>query len=644
MPQPAPDRSPTSVRIVGALWGAALGGGLFGTADALTTIFSGTLAPSRARQGVLMGVDCGLMALIGALAVLPLLLAFRFRGRILERSPMWWGFPLGVAAVALLDIGERWFRAPPPFTEAPPLHGDPLVFAAIVAGVACLAAGAVRWTPAGGVRALVVMALSVLGSVNVLVNARELPPRGSAAPDAPNLLLVTMDTARSDYFSPYGAPTDRTPHLTALASEGVTFNTAVAQIPVTGPSHTTLMTGQGPWEHGNLLNGVPIDPSLTLLSERLRDAGYQAGGFVSAYVLDGELGFARGFEVYDDDFDWLQGWSGTLPGRLISMLGRFLNPDHVLERRGSRTVDAALKFLERASPSAPFFLWVHLFDPHGPYLPPPPFDTQFYDGDPRDPSHASMNDVTDVAPYLRASLEGITDVDWVLAQYAGEVSFADAQLGRLLEWLESSGHTSDTVVIAVADHGESLGEHGVWFNHGEDLFDVSTHVPLVIRAPGHLEAGTALDCPVELTDLTPTMLELLGVPVPDSVSGTSVLAAIGGGRCRPHARSICFDRQANVRARQRGEIERPVFRMVSLRGQSSRFVWREAPGYGEAFYDLTTDPAETTPTHTDDYILDTLRAEAERIANVMSADDMERTNQELDAETQQKLAELGYMD
>jgi hypothetical protein len=177
-----------------------------------------------------------------------------------------------------------------------------------------------------------------------------------------------------------------------------------------------------------------------------------------------------------------------------------------------------------------------------------------------------MEQVAGVAPYLRASIEGITDAAWVQAQYAGEVSFADEQAGRLLDAVDRR----DTLVVYTADHGESLGEHGVWFNHGDDVYRESTHVPLAMRWPDRIAAGTIVSSPVELTDLAPTILDL--------VAASSRLGSASLFAERQYARSICFDRAANARARAAREIDRPTYRMVALAGADGTFVHRDAPG------------------------------------------------------------------
>ena len=217
------------------------------------------------------------------------------------------------------------------------------------------------------------------------------------------------------------------------------FEKAFAPIAVTGPSHYSLHSGQGPWSHGLLLNGRPLPAGAQLAAERFSELGYRTGAFVSAPVLDGNLGFNRGFDVYDDHFDWIVGFSETLWGRIWSGFQRRKDPHHVLERRAQRTMDKALHWLQTPEPSeSPFFVWVHLFDPSWSLSATAPWDTQYYEGgDPYDPTQVSMQQVDGVAAYLKDDLEGITDVRWPMSQYAGEISYSDSQIGRLSAWIEA---------------------------------------------------------------------------------------------------------------------------------------------------------------------------------------------------------------
>jgi arylsulfatase A-like enzyme len=467
------------------------------------------------------------------------------------------------------------------------------------------------------------------------------PPTEPLPAGAPNVLVVTLDTTRADRFGAYGNPRVQTKAFDGLAAEGALFLAASAVAPVTGPSHASMFSGRGPWDHGVLLNGVPVPADHPLLAELLQARGWSTAAFVSAYVLDGRNGFARGFGVYDDAFGWLPGADALLPARLVAMARRHADPDAVLDRRGADTVDRALGWLE-AHRGGAWFLWVHLFDPHGPYAPPPPYDTLYYQGDAHDPANTSMKAVKNVAPYLLGSLEGVTDLAYVLAQYDGEVSYADAQIARLLSAIDAK----NTLVAVIADHGESLGEHDVWFNHGDDIHETSVHVPFALRWPGRVPVAR-VETPVEGTDLAPTLLDLVGVPVPEGMTGRSAVPAMEGRGGRAMAHAMCFDRPANQAARAAGRITGPKYRIAGLRGPSSRYVQREVDGTA-TYYDLSADPLGVTDvtgalagTAAGAELLGLLRGEADAL---LSGDATERSAVEVSPEERARLEALGYLE
>ncbi len=533
--------------------------------------------------------DLGLLLLAGGLGPLvPGVAAGACVGLLLPglSGPrrVWTGLLTGLLAFLLWDGAVWWFADPPPFIEAVPLQGHPVVFAVVVlAAVLALLLAAVRVRRTGVLAAGALVLVEGLGA-SVALSRRATVARPSLPTELPSVLWVTLDTVRADRTRLHGGRA-RTPALERLASEGLSADLAFAQIAVTGPSHATALTGTGPWHHGALLNGRPLPAGLVTLPEVLRGAGWATGAFVSAYVLDGRAGFDRGFDVYDDDFSLLKGSGDLLWARTLAMARRYRHPDDVGERRGDRTVDEAIRWL--GGRTGPWLLWVHLFDPHGPYAPPEGFREAYYQGDPRERGRPPVADLPGVAPYLRPSLAGITDPAWVLAGYDGEITWADHQLGRLLGVLDARGLADRTLVVVHGDHGEDLGEHGVWFDHGDFLYDPSLHVPLVLRMPGRIAPGTRVGDLVELTDVAPTILALLGQPVPVSMEGRSIV----GAEPRLQARGLCFDRPANEAARARGEIERPTWRAASLRGPTDLYVRREAPFAEDEWYDLVADPA-----------------------------------------------------
>lgn len=295
-----------------------------------------------------------------------------------------------------------------------------------------------------------------------------LPP--SPAARLPNIVLVTIDTLRADRVG-----VGLTPAIDRLAASGVTFTAARATAPLTFPSHASLLTGTRPSVHGARENGVPsLAAGVSTLAESLAGAGYRTGAFVSAYVLDRRFGLGRGFDVYDDAVRRRP----DQPARLEA------------ERPGAETVAAALAWLDSghatgAAPPAqarPFFLWVHLYEPHAPYTPGAAFLARA-GGDP----------------------------------YGGEVAAADAEVDRLLRVIDADFAAGRTIVALSADHGESLGDHGE-ATHGMLLYDAAIRVPLVIAAPTRWGPGRR-DGPVSLVDVAPTLLALAGVAVPDTMTG-----------------------------------------------------------------------------------------------------------------------------
>jgi len=300
----------------------------------------------------------------------------------------------------------------------------------------------------------------------------QLPPAHGA-----NLCLITLDTTRADRLGCYGNKDIATPHLDKLANTGVLFTHAYSPTPVTLPAHSSIMTGLYPYHHGARVNALNrLNEKQETLAEILAGAGYETAAFVSAHVLDPQYGIAQGFATYDIEVATTsEHWSA------------------VAERSADKTIDQAIGWL-RGQPhgDAPFFLWVHLFDPHWEYKPPAPFAEQY-------------------AHY----------------QYDGEIAFMDEQIGRLLAALGEIGAADRTLVVTVGDHGESLGQHAE-ATHGTFVYDATLHVPMIFNYRG--DAGVRVDRPASLIDVLPTTLALLGVAVPHAVDGVNLTQPAKGTR------------------------------------------------------------------------------------------------------------------
>ena len=303
----------------------------------------------------------------------------------------------------------------------------------------------------------------------------ELGPRASTKPGLTgNLLLVTLDTTRADRLGCYGYEKASTPAVDGLAAGGVRFAHAVSSIPLTLPSHATLLTGLYPPEHGLHFNtSGSLNGQIETLAEVLQGHGYRTAAFVSAFVLDSRYGLTQGFDSYDD----------SLPEVGVA-------PHEIAEIPGNVVTDRALAWLEKNRDSR-FFGWVHLFDPHDPYEPPEPFKSRF--------EHP----------------------------YDGEVAFADVQVARLLQWLDRNSLRENTLVVVVGDHGESLGDHGEDL-HSFFIYDSAVRVPLIFSWSGRLDARVVESHAVGVVDVYPTILDLLGAQAPEGISGRSLLPLLKG--------------------------------------------------------------------------------------------------------------------
>jgi arylsulfatase A-like enzyme/Tfp pilus assembly protein PilF len=293
-----------------------------------------------------------------------------------------------------------------------------------------------------------------------------------------NVILITIDTLRSDRLSCYGSDLVETPNIDSFASEGVLFSNAASTVPFTLPAHSSILTGLYPPGHGVRENvGYNLDPSIPTLAEVLSSGGWATAGFVSAFVLDRRWGIGRGFDHYFDDFD----------------LQDFDTPNlSSVQRSGDVTLAESVRWLDQRPKDSPFFLWLHLYDPHDPYTPPEPFKSQY----PQRP-------------------------------YDGEVAYTDALIGDFRRALEERGLLSNSLIVLTADHGEGLGDHGESM-HGFFVYDSTIHVSLIVRPPKAADGGQVVDSAVSHVDIFPTILDAVGLPAPKRVHGQSLLPAMLG--------------------------------------------------------------------------------------------------------------------
>jgi len=306
-----------------------------------------------------------------------------------------------------------------------------------------------------------------------LVSSAE-PPE---AANKPSLLMITLDTVRADYLSCNGSKKVHTPHLDRLARGGINFTRARTSVPLTLPAHASIMTGNFPPVHGVRDNGsFRLPKEQQTLAEILDEHGYETAAFIGAFVLERDFGLAQGFDVYDEG-DW-----GTA--------SRLENP--AAERSADAVRDAFSSWLKGRAGEGPFFAWIHLYDPHAPYLPPEPYRKRF------------AND-----------------------PYAGEVAYTDAVVGKIIEDLESLKLLDSTLVAVVGDHGEALGEHGEQ-THSLLIYNSTLHVPMLLYSPGLVPPAKTVGHLTRTIDLAPTILDYLGIPQ-NIGQGTSLRPLVEGG-------------------------------------------------------------------------------------------------------------------
>ena len=419
-----------------------------------------------------------------------------------------------------------------------------------------------------------------VGLLALLVAASCRPSSKSSAPSLPrrlNVVLVTIDTLRADRLGCYGDSKIDTPNLDRLAQKGALFENAVCQAPLTAPSHASMMTGLNPTSHKvRDTGGFVLAPSYTTLATTLEQQGWDTAAFIGASVLKRRFGLNQGFAVYDDEMP-------------KSHAGK---PVEEAERRAGEVVDRAVKWLGTQS-GKPFFLWVHVYDPHLPYDPPAPF---------------------------REKYAG--------REYDGEIAYTDQQLGRLFEAVAGKSPAENTLIAVLSDHGESFSEHGE-YAHGIFLYDSTLRIAFLLAGPG-VPQGLRVKQQARTVDLLPTILELLGGKLPQGVEGASLAPAFTGKE------TPATDSYA--------ETLFPKLNMgwTELRGmRTNRWKYIRAPK--PELYDLAQDPAETNNVFSS-HPAEAQELEAKLKAAIGSGRDSEKVESTpMDERTLKQLRSLGYL-
>ena len=338
--------------------------------------------------------------------------------------------------------------------------------------------------------AAVILLFLLVMNMSFFIIIRGMKPRG------PNIILIGADTLRADHLRCYGYARDTSAAVDKLAREGVVFLEAWSHISSTTPSFATIFTSKIPMSHGVLCNtsrGFRLEKQHTTIAELLKNKGYKTAAFTSGFSMKKSSQLAQGFDVFNDDFK--------------------------VERRAESVNCDVFKWLNR-NRKEKFFLFIHYFDPHGQYRPPPPYNEVF-------PYTKKEYDINRIPPYQRH--RPISDPSFYIAQYDGEIKYMDDHIDRLLKKLDKLGLSEDTVIIFTADHGETLDDHKWWFEHGHYIYDEQIHIPLIVWYPKVFK-HKEIDTTVTHLDIVPTILDILGIDFTADIEGRSLLDLIRGAR------------------------------------------------------------------------------------------------------------------
>ena len=402
----------------------------------------------------------------------------------------------------------------------------------------------------------------------IVTACRNPAPRPQAAASPPplptvtaghplNVVLITIDTLRADHLGAYGYRRKTSPRIDALAKGGALFERAYTFWPKTRGSFVMMMTGRRPSVNGySKTHPILVDFNPTLASV-LKGAGYETTALVDNPNVAARYGYSKGFDRYRETWE---------EKSLESEIAR------------TRAITAeAVSFLKERRSESPFLLWLHYVNPHAPYTPPPPHDTAFMDAE------VSSSRRLPVVPGFHGGIPkqwaatGQDRLGYYIAQYDGEIAAVDQEVGAIVDALALSGLTGKTVVVLTSDHGESLGEHDYYFDHGEDLFEPSMAIPLIVAVPG-APPGIRSRALASTLDLVPTVLDLLKVSYPPDLAGVSLLAETKG-QATGAARRLFGQNERNLTATW---DER--YRLVATPADA---------GAKLALYDRASDPGET---------------------------------------------------
>lgn len=438
-------------------------------------------------------------------------------------------------------------------------------------------------------------------------------------PPDTNLLLITVDTLRADHVSAYGYARQTTPAIERLVREGARFETAFAQRGETWPSLVSILTGVHPRTHGVRGNGQLLESSSISIAETLQEAGFLTAAFLTNMAYFQHRGF-------DEKRKWPLAKEGPY--------------DH--GQMDANATRAARNWI-REHASEPFFVWLHLIGPHEPYLPPASHQGSFtadYEGD-LDGSRSALTLVQ-----RRRRLLDAGELAYIVSLYDEEVLAVDALVAEVLGALDDLGLRDETLVVLTADHGEELYDHDFYFFHSWSIYDSVLHIPLVMRLPGRIAAGTVIDSIVESVDLAPTLIELLRLSSAETYEGRSLVGLLAGEPARSRDFSEAFAELGpeihSLRTSRWQYIQNPK-RYSSAGARGERFGHR---GFfqidAEELYDLEADPGQQH--NLADLRPDVARAMRKRLGEWLEETPSKLPVSEISPDARMELEQLGYIE
>ncbi|MFQ5806440.1 MAG: sulfatase [Phycisphaerae bacterium] len=443
----------------------------------------------------------------------------------------------------------------------------------------------------------------------------------------PNVVLISVDTLRRDHLGCYGYDRNTSPHIDQLAEEGALFENMISSTSWTLPAHAATFTGLADSVHGALDTDTKLADDRVTLAERLKGVGYATVGFFSGPTLYPAFGLGQGFDTYVDctSYPELSAASAKTPGIEIGGPLQMASMADVTSPR----IYAAVRSWLMHNPARPFFMFIHMWDVHFDFIPPPPYDQRFdpdYDG-----TVTGKNFIFDDS--INAQMPR-RDLEHIIALYDGEIAWTDEHIGKILAELDALGLRDSMIVMLLADHGTEFFEHNAK-GHRQTLFDEVIRIPLLIRYPGHIPAGRRITEQVRMIDVLPTLLELVGMSAPADVMGQSLAPLLSGGKLQ-------HDTLAISELFTLGRTFRSFRRL-------DRKIIRHELSKATVIYNLRADPGEQRPLQDANNLLVQAALRDARLGDKWLADfrstwPVSTSSPELPEKVRRRLESFGYLE